>query len=120
MKTPTNRQPTCPRFCVGMAPGLGSPAQRRWTFAMPTDAHAPQPPSTAEEFCSRGMDRLRTGNWKDAIDDFTQAIRLRPDIAVGYRYRAIAHAEVGNVSRAISDLDQAIRLKPDDVQALYD
>src|SRR5215210_870205 len=75
---------------------------------MPTDMHVPQPPSTAEEFCSRGMDNLRTGNWKDAIDDFTQAIRLRPDVAAGYR------------SRAIADLDQAIRLKPDDVQALYD
>src|SRR5829696_7675519 len=75
---------------------------------MPADTHAPQPPSTAEEFCSRGMEKLRTGNWKDAIDDFTQAIRLRPDVAAGYRFRAI------------SDLDQAIRLKPDDVQALFD
>src|SRR6476659_5764367 len=87
---------------------------------MSIDAHAPQPPNTAEEYCSRGMDRLRTGNWKDAIDDFTQAIRLRPDVAAGYRFRAIAHAESGNVTRAIADLDQAIRLKPDDVQALFD
>ena len=87
---------------------------------MQTDTHIPQPPNTAEEYCSRGMDRLRTGNFKDAIDDFTQAIRLRPDVASGYRYRAIAHAESGNVTRAIADLDQAIRLKPDDVQALYD
>ena len=87
---------------------------------MPADTHFPQPPSTAEDFCSLGMEKLRTGNWKDAIDDFTQAIRLRPDVAAGYRFRAIAHAEGGNAARAISDLDQAIRLKPDDVQALFD
>jgi len=64
------------------------------------------------------MDHLEKGNYRDAIDDFTQAIKLRPDIAAGYRFRAMAHAELGNVPRAIADLDQAIRLKPDDLQAL--
>lgn len=77
-----------------------------------------QHPATPEDFCSRGMDHLEKGNYRDAIDDFTQAIKLRPDIAAGYRFRAMAHAELGNVPRAIADLDQAIRLKPDDIQAL--
>src|SRR5688500_2890955 len=80
-------------------------AGKAFSIRMPTDTHVPQPPATAEEFCSRGMDKLRTGNFKDAIDDFTQAIKLRPDVAAGYRYRAIAHAESGNVTRAIADLD---------------
>lgn len=85
---------------------------------MPMDANTPRLPATPEEYCSRGMDRLEAGDVRDAIDDFTQAIKLRPDIAAGYRFRAMAHAELGNVPRAIADLDQAIRLKPDDIQAL--
>ena len=82
------------------------------------DTNTPRFPESPEEYCTRGMDHLEKGNYRDAIDDFTQAIKLRPDIAAGYRFRAMAHAELGNVPRAIADLDQAIRLKPDDLQAL--
>lgn len=85
---------------------------------MPMDMNLPRFPATPEEYCSRGMEHLEKGNYRDAIEDFTQAIKLRPDIAAGYRFRAMAHAELGNVPRAIADLDQAIRLKPDDLQAL--
>ena len=68
----------------------------------------------AQGYFNRGLDRLKAGNWKEALSDFTEAIKLRPDMAVGYRFRAYAHADGGNVARAIADLDEAIRLKPDD------
>lgn len=77
-------------------------------------------PVDAEGYCARGVARLESGQWQDAIDDFTQAITLRPDIAAGYRFRARAHAESGNVVRAIADLDHALRLYPDDIRALFD
>ncbi|MEZ6139962.1 MAG: tetratricopeptide repeat protein [Zavarzinella sp.] len=77
-------------------------------------------PQTAEEFCQRGVARMESQSWKDAIDDFTEAIKLKPDVAAGYRLRAIAFVEHGSVPRAIADLDMAVRLKPDDVDALYD
>src|SRR5476651_536231 len=81
---------------------------------------APTLAPDAQTLFSRGVDRLKSGNWKEALTDFTEAIKLRPDIAVGYRFRAYAHADSGNVARAIADLDEAIRLKPDDVQTFFD
>jgi serine/threonine-protein kinase len=77
-------------------------------------------PPDAQTLFNRGLDRLKSGNWKDALSDFTEAIKLRPDVAVGYRFRAYAHADGGNVARAIADLDEAIRLNPDDSQSYYD
>jgi serine/threonine-protein kinase len=82
---------------------------------MPTET-----PADAQVYFDRGLEKLQAGNWKDALADFDQAIRLRPDVSIGYRFRAYAHADAGNVARALSDLDQAIRLKPDDVQCYYD
>jgi len=78
------------------------------------------PPDAAQEFFNRGLNRLKSGDWKEALSDFTEAIKLRPDVAVGYRFRAYAHADGGNVARAIADLDEAIRLKPDETQSYYD
>ena len=77
-------------------------------------------PVEAQDYFNRGLDQLHAGDWKSALDDFTEAIKLRPDIAVGWRFRSYAFAEAGNVIRAIADLDEALRLKPDDVQAYYD
>ncbi len=53
----------------------------------------------AQGFFNRGLHLLKSGNWKDALADFTEAIKLRPDIPIGYRYRAYAHADSGNVPR---------------------
>src|SRR5258708_28720760 len=77
-------------------------------------------PAEAQDYFNRGKEKLKSGNWKEALSDFTEAIKLRPDIAVGYRFRAYAHADSGNVARAIADLDEAIRLKPDDAQSYFD
>jgi serine/threonine-protein kinase len=74
----------------------------------------------AQDYFNRGLDKLHSGQWQDALNEFTEAIKLRPDISVGWRYRSYAFADGGNFIRAIADLDEAIRLKPDDVQAYYD
>ena len=79
-----------------------------------------QSPDVAQEIFNRGAELLKQGKWQDALDDFNEAIRLRPDIAVGYRFRAYAYVEGGNIPRAIADFDEAIRLKPDDAQTYFD
>ena len=83
---------------------------------MITDLQASMLPADAQGYFNRGVDNLKSGHWKEALTDFTEAIKLRPDVAVGDRYRAYAHADGGNVPRAIADLDAAVRLKPDDAQ----
>jgi tetratricopeptide (TPR) repeat protein len=74
----------------------------------------------AQDYFNRGLDKLHSGQWQEALDEFSEAIKLRPDIAVGWRYRSYAFADAGNFLRAIADLDEAIRLNPDDVQSYYD
>jgi len=48
-----------------------------------------------------------------AIEDFNQAIRLKPDCAEAFNNRGIAYYNLGHHARAIEDYNQAIRLKPD-------
>ncbi|HEV3437511.1 MAG TPA: tetratricopeptide repeat protein [Gemmata sp.] len=74
----------------------------------------------AEDLFSRGHQAYNGGDFREAIECFSRAIRLRPDVAAAYRFRAYAYLELGDRIRALNDLDQAIRLKPDDVQVYAD
>src|SRR5262249_42564790 len=59
-----------------------------------------------------GLARLRTKEWKAAIADFTEAIRLDPKSLTGYGSRGIARSELGDLDGAIADFTEAIRLDP--------
>src|SRR3954469_12978333 len=74
----------------------------------------------AQHLFTRGHTALESGDFPEAVECFSRAIRLRPDVAAGYRFRAYAYLELGDRVRALNDLDHAIRLKPDDVQAHAD
>jgi tetratricopeptide (TPR) repeat protein len=52
-----------------------------------------------------------------AISDFSKAIELEPDSAVGYNSRGTVHAAIGNETRALADYSNAIDLDPDYVEA---
>ena len=47
-----------------------------------------------------------------AIEDYTEAIRLDPELAVAYSNRGLAYDELGQMERAVADFDEAIRLDP--------
>lgn len=74
----------------------------------------------AQDLFTRGHKALADGQYQEAVECFSRAIRLRPDVSAGYRYRAYAYRELGDRIRALNDLDQATRLKPDDPQAFAD
>src|SRR5947208_13851484 len=71
----------------------------------------------AQDLFTRGHKALDAGDFREAVECFSRAIRLRPDVSTGYRFRAYAYLEMGDRVRALNDLDQAIRLKPDDAQS---
>ena len=72
---------------------------------------------SAETYYTWGNTKYHLGDYKGAITDYTQAIRLKPDYANVYFNRGVAKGDLGQYSAAIADLDIFIRLKPDDADA---
>jgi tetratricopeptide (TPR) repeat protein len=72
---------------------------------------------TAEQWIERAYEALDP----DAeLFYYTEAIRLKPDYAVAFYGRGLAHHMRGDLDAALSDLTEAIRLKPDYVEAYKD
>ena len=67
----------------------------------------------------RGLSHAELGDHSEALDDFTEAIRLRPDYPGAFLYRGNSHSLSGNHSKAIDDYNEAIRLQPYYAEAFY-
>ena len=55
-----------------------------------------------------------------AIQDFNQAIQLKPDYYLAFVSRGYAYANLGQYQRVVEDYDEALRLQPDNTYALND
>ncbi len=73
---------------------------------------------TAEEHFARAYDAAERGNHQEAIDGYTEAIRLKADYADAFNNRGHARSNLGDHEGAIQDLDEAIRLDPKHIYAL--
>lgn len=58
----------------------------------------------------RGNESRNLGQYKNAIRDYNEAIRLDPQFAYAYNNRGKAYEALGQYQRAIQDYDEAIRL----------
>lgn len=67
---------------------------------------------SAEDFFFQGNVRYAQGDYKGAIENFTQAIRLQPDYADAYTFRSSARLYLEEYQEALADSTQAIRLAP--------
>jgi WD40 repeat protein len=68
-------------------------------------------PSNAESFYKLGMEKAQKGKYTEAIEDFTQAIRLNPNYFEAYKYRGLACSKLGYENRAESDFRNSIQLE---------
>ena len=68
---------------------------------------------SAKTYFMWGYTKSDLGDYKGAITDYTQAIRLNPDYANAYNNRGNAKSNLGQHFAAIADYDIAIRLNPD-------
>jgi len=75
--------------------------------------------SEAARYYNRGNTYYSNGDYDRAIADFTQAIRLDPNLAPAYSNRARAYNSKGDYDKAIADATQAIRLNPNLAPAYY-
>ena len=66
---------------------------------------------SAETYFNRGCIKHEQADYKGAIADFDEAIRLKPDFAIAYAVRGVAHQHMEQYLAAIADYDEAIRLR---------
>lgn len=69
-----------------------------------------EPTYSAMDFYQSGQTQLAEGNMNAAIDDFTEAIKLDPQLADAYRLRGDAYRITGNNSTAEKDLIRGAEL----------
>lgn len=67
---------------------------------------------------SRGLRDLQANAAQDAIEDFTDAITLDPNLAEAYHQRAKARYAAGDTTGAIADIEQTLEHEPRDFAAL--
>ena len=78
---------------------------------------------TAQEYLNRGEEHFNKNDFDRAIADFTEALRLEPNLTLAkshlhtvYYNRGIANYQNGNNDMAIADLSEAVKFNsnPDD------
>ena len=67
----------------------------------------------------QGKVKVRRGDYKGAIADFTQEIQINPKSTEAYISRGLAHHDLEDFKKAIADFNQALILEPKNDQALY-
>jgi tetratricopeptide (TPR) repeat protein len=67
---------------------------------------------------SRGLRDMQADANQDAIEDFTDAITLDPNLAEAYHQRAKARYAAGDTPGAIADIEQTLQHEPRDFAAL--
>ncbi|MCB1084336.1 MAG: tetratricopeptide repeat protein, partial [Simkania sp.] len=73
----------------------------------------------AEAFVNRGLVKKELNQRQEALEDFTKAIELKPDLFNAYIGRSIILSDFEKYEGALSDIHQAIQLNPKDVSCYY-
>ncbi|PAX52022.1 J domain-containing protein [Brunnivagina elsteri] len=90
-----------------------SPPPRNSTKVNPKKTNPQQKASNAERFYEYGVENVGLGKYEDAINDFTQAIRINPYYIEAYKYRGLLCSQLGYELRATADLTKAAQLEMD-------
>ena len=79
-----------------------------------------QASDSATDYFNQGKAKYDLGQYEAAIDDYDNAIRLKPAHLNAYYERGLAKYILGQYEAAIDDYDNAIRLKPAHLNAYYE
>jgi tetratricopeptide (TPR) repeat protein len=69
------------------------------------------------EYFNQGQYKSKTGYYQEAINDYTQAIRINPNYADAYLKRGIARDVLQDFHGAIEDFTEVIRINPNNAEA---
>jgi tetratricopeptide (TPR) repeat protein len=84
--------------------------------AIPGTALAQTP---AEDAYNTARDALQRSDYTAAVDAFSRAIGVDPNMAQAYVGRATAYVYEGNLQGAIADFNRALQIDPNLPEALY-
>ena len=105
-----------PSYDSGIELGPNSPPEAPTTTA----AEPPPPrPEDAGAFKERGKEYLSQGQYQQAVDANSEAIRINPQFTDAYYNRGLAFILMGQYHRAIKDFDEAIALDGHDPDSYY-
>jgi tetratricopeptide (TPR) repeat protein len=71
-------------------------------------------PSTAEDYYTRGIQRLDEGEYELALEDLNQALALDPDLEIAYYARGKVHRLLDHAEAATSDFREYLDRAPND------
>jgi tetratricopeptide (TPR) repeat protein len=66
----------------------------------------------AEEAYQQGMQMMAPGQYRDAIEQFTKAIEISPQLAQAYFQRGNAHEVLNEIDAALADYASAVAINP--------
>jgi serine/threonine protein kinase len=100
-----------------------SPSSTPESTVSPTPTATPKPTASNDELANAAFDRgyaaAEKGDYQTAINEYSEAIRLKRDFAFAFNNRGNAYNDLKQDDKAIADYSEAIRLKPDYPEAFY-
>ncbi|HQU44385.1 MAG TPA: tetratricopeptide repeat protein [Pirellulales bacterium] len=78
-----------------------------------------QPYLVALQCYRRGIAPFKQGAYADAVWEFSEAIRWKPDSAASYHWRAVVLIEVRQFGAALADMNRSLSLRPANPAALH-
>lgn len=76
-------------------------------FILPAYPSTSSNPATENDFFQSGLKNILRGNYQQAIQDFSEVIRLNPSSGQAYVNRGVAYHLLGYQQSAIADLSKA-------------
>lgn len=70
-------------------------------------------------YYNRALAYIAQKKWNEAIRDFDEAIKLKPDFMIGYYRRGTAYLEQKSYTAAQGDFEKVIELNPDNLPARH-
>ncbi|QIZ72449.1 tetratricopeptide repeat protein [Oxynema aestuarii] len=71
-------------------------------------------PGNPQAYYNRGFERLDMGDYRGAVEDYTEALELDPQQATAYNNRGLAHFHLGELDGAIADYSASLELNPNE------
>jgi tetratricopeptide (TPR) repeat protein len=76
-------------------------------------------PDFARGHYGLGFALAQAGRTQEAIEEYTEAVRLQPNFAEVHNNLGVAFLQLGRTQEAVAEYEQALRIKPDYVEARH-